>query len=84
MDPAGSLTGSIITVFPTLNFAVTAGNGTQVIPVSVSRTVTRASLQEDPAVGDNDEIRCKIRIHAIGFPPVFTPDTFTGEQVLIG
>ena len=84
MDPPSSLTGSIITVFPTLNFAVTAGNGTQVIPVNVSKTVTRASLQEDAGVGDNDEIRCKIRIHAIGFPPVFTPDAFTGEQVLIG
>jgi hypothetical protein len=39
-------------------------------------------LQEDPMVGDPDEICCRIRIAAIGLPSGVTPDVFTNEQVL--
>jgi hypothetical protein len=76
--------GTTITTFPLANHAVTVGAANQVIARNVSKTVTRASLQEDPAAGDNDEIRAKIRIHAIGLPPEFTPDAFTPQQILLG
>src|SRR5262245_25928751 len=77
--------GTLITSMPTFVFPVTVGVGSQVIARSVSKTVTRASLQEDPAAGDNDEIRCKIRIHASPvLPPEFTPDVFTPQQILLG
>jgi len=88
IDPPGSLTGTVLPdtsgLFPHTRFAVTVGAGDQVIARNVSKTITRASLQEDTAVGDADEIRCKIRIHAIGFPPEFSLDVFTPQQVLIG
>lgn len=84
IDPAGSTTGTVLTTFPLTNFAVTAGAGTQTIPRNESKTVTRGSLQEDTGLGDNDEIRCKIRIHSIGLPPAFSPDVFTDQEVLVG
>ena len=84
VDPAGSTTGVVLTSFPLTTFAVTAGAGSQTIARNVSKTVTRASLQEDSALGDDDEIRCKIRIHAVGLPQEFTPDAFTPQQVLLG
>jgi hypothetical protein len=84
MDPPGSLTGTLIRTFPLTPFAVTAGAGSQTIARNVSLVVTRASLQEDAGVGDNDEIRCKIRIHASNFPPEFTPDIFTDQEILLG
>ena len=46
--------------------------------------VDRTQLQEDPMVGDPDEICCRIRIAAIGLPSGVTPDVFTNEQVLFG
>ena len=84
MDPAGSLTGTLITSFPLTNLAVTVGAGSQTIPRNVSKTVTRASLQEDPGLGDADEIRCKVRIHSVGVPPEFTSDIWTDQEVLLG
>jgi hypothetical protein len=86
MDPAGSLTGPNLVgvIFPTLNFPVTAGTVDQVLPRDESQTVIRALLQEDPNVGDADEIRCKIRIHSVGIPPEFTEDLFTDQVVLLG
>ena len=84
VDPSGGTTGTTLTSFPTTAFAVTVGAGSQTIPRNASITVTRASLQEDTAAGDNDEIRCKIRIHSVGLPPVFTPDNFSDQEVLIG
>jgi hypothetical protein len=44
--------------------------------------VDRTQLQEDPMVGDTDEICCRIRIAAFGLPSGVTPDVFTNEQVL--
>ncbi len=84
IDPPGSTTGTVITSFPSPNFAVTVGAGSQTIPRSVSMVVSRASLQEDAGVGDADEIRCKIRIHSVGLPAEFTPDIFTDQEVLLG
>ena len=88
MDPSGSLTGIEISgtegLFPHINFALTQGSGDEIIPVSASQTVLRSVLQEDTALGDADEIRCKIRIHCVGMPPEFTEDVFTSQQVLLG
>jgi hypothetical protein len=86
MDPAGSLTGAVVAAFPPIPLAVTAGAGNQIIPRTDTMTVPRVVLQEDAAVGDDDEIRCKIRIHTVGPlvpPPPFTPDLFTPELTLI-
>jgi len=84
VDPPGGTTGTVLTTFPLTNFAVTVGGGSQTIARNVSKTVTRASLQEDTGVGDNDEIRCKIRIHAVGLPATFTPDVFSDQEILVG
>jgi hypothetical protein len=88
VDPAGSTTGTVLslpTTFPQTSFPVTPGGAvSQTIPRTLAITVPRSSLQEDPAAGDADEIRCRIRIHALGMPPEFTPDLFTPQQVLVG
>ena len=75
---------SVLTSFPSTTLPVFVGVGPQPIPVNVSKTVTRASLQEDSGVGDNDEIGCNIRIHSQGMPPTFTDDLFTVQRVLVG
>lgn len=84
VDPAGGTTGVVLTSFPLANLAVTAGAGSQTIARNLSKTVSRASLQEDTALGDDDEIRCKIRIHSVGLPQEFSSDVFTPQQVLLG
>lgn len=84
VDPAGSTTGTVLTSFPIANLAVTDGAAPQVIARNISRTVPRALLQEDSAVGDSDEIRCRVRIEAIGLPPTLTPDAFTDQEILLG
>lgn len=84
VDPPGSTTGTVLASFPLTSFAVTVGAGSQTIPRNASITRSRASLQEDTAAGDNDEIRCKIRIHSVGLPPTFTADAFSDQEVLIG
>jgi hypothetical protein len=76
---SGSTT--VLHSFTPTNLAVTAGNGSQTIPVSLSVTQPRSFFQEDT---DNDEIGCNIRIHSQGFPPSFTPDFFTVQRVLVG
>jgi hypothetical protein len=73
--------------FPKNNYDLTVGTGDQTISRTMAITVGRAELQEDPTVGgvaDNDEIRCKVRIHSVGLPPEFTDDEFTPQQILIG
>ena len=84
VDPAGSTTGTVLTNFPNANLPVTDGGVTQTIARNISKTVTRASLQEDSGLGDDDEIRCRIRIAAIGLPPAVTPDAFTDQEILVG
>ncbi len=87
MDPPGSLTGAVIALFPPAgNFPVVAGAGDQIIPRTEQIVRPRLTLEEDVPAGDDDEIRCKIRIHTIGVlvpPPSFTPDVFTSELTLI-
>jgi len=74
-------TTTVLLVFDPTNLPVTAGAGPQTIPVALSVTRPRSFFQEDT---DNDEIGCNIRIHSQGFPPVFTPDLFTIQRVLVG
>jgi hypothetical protein len=80
-DP-GTATDLLLHNFPLENIPVPAG----VVPPIVSRnrsiTVPRASLQEDPGLGDADEIRCSIEITPIGLPTVIT--NFTPEGTLLG
>ena len=76
-----SSTTTVLHSFDPTNLAVTAGAGSQTIPVSLSVTQPRSFFQEDT---DNDEIGCNIRIHSQGFPPLFTPDFFTVQRVLVG
>ena len=68
--------------FGTHSIAVTAGAGTQRFNIDRSIVVARSLLQEDTAVGDSDEIRCKVRIHSVGMPPELTPDAFTDLEVI--
>ena len=89
IDPPGGTAGTDLfptdpPLFPHTKFTVTAGNIDQDVPYDVEKTVLRSALQEDSAAGDNDEIRCKLRIHAANFPPEFTADEFTPQQVLVG
>ena len=44
-------------------------------------TVARSRLQEDPAAGDNDELKVQIRIHS-HVPPEFTSGVYTDQEVL--
>ncbi len=84
IDPPGSLTGSVLIEFPLTSFAVTVGPGSQTIFRNAVMTTQRGTFQEDNQSGDADEIRCKIRIHSVGLPLVFTPDVFTDQKILLG
>jgi hypothetical protein len=84
IDPPGSLTGTLLDTFPLASLAVSVGAGTLTVPRSVQMVMARSALQEDTAVGDADEIRVKIRIHAVGLPPEFSADIFTDQEILLG
>jgi hypothetical protein len=88
VDPPGATTGTVLPIpFSSRQFITVTDdpNGT---PRDRSVTVTRAELDEDgnPVVNpdfDADEIRCRIRIEAIGLPPAVT-EAFTDQEVLGG
>jgi hypothetical protein len=84
VDPPGGTTGESLAAFKGGRFAITAGAGPQTVPFERTITRKRAELQEDPGLGDADEIRGQIVIHAEGFPPEFTLPTFTDQKVLLG
>ena len=63
------------------NMAIPVGRLLPVLPVIQQVAVARSLLQEDPAAGDNDELKVKIRIHS-HVPPEFTSDVFTDQEVL--
>jgi hypothetical protein len=69
--------------FPQRNFALTPGDVDEVIPRDEEEVVDRDVLQED-INGDEDELKCKIRIHSVGIPPDFTADVFTDQEVMLG
>ena len=80
MDPAGSLTGTLLARLPQVDFPVNSSPLGGVFPFNESVTVSRASLQEDTAVRDDDEIRAKIRIHT-KLPAEYV-EVFTDQEVL--
>jgi hypothetical protein len=89
VDPPGATTGTVLSRFAGQFIQVPQGVGT--FPTNRTRVIrlTRAELDEDqnPLQGpdaDADEIRCKIRIEAVGLPPAVTPDAFTDQQILGG
>lgn len=82
VDPPGSTTGTPLHYFPAQNLPVTAGAGWQTIPRNRSLTVTRASLQEDAGLGDDDEIRCKVEIRPIGLPTAISG--YSDQAILTG
>lgn len=81
--PYGPGTPNPDPLFPHTDFAVTVGTTDQVIAYNQEKPCSRNSLQEDSG-GDEDEIKCKIRIHSVGLPLEFTEDVFTPQQVLLG
>jgi hypothetical protein len=81
MDPGSS---QVLAIFPATTIPVTSGDGPQIVPFSQAITRTRASLQEDEGLGDDDEIRCSISINAVGMPPEFTLPVLTNERILFG
>lgn len=82
VDPPGGTTGTILATFGYVILPVTAGAVPQTIARNRSMTVSRSSLQEDPAPGDNDEIRCRVEIVPVGFPA--TVSALSPQRVLLG
>jgi hypothetical protein len=82
VDPPGAVTGTTLHQFTPNTLPVTAGTTKQIINRERSMTVTRASLQEDTGLGDDDEIRCRIDIDMIGMPTDIT--AYTDQEVLLG
>jgi hypothetical protein len=83
VDPSGGTTGTVLHNFGAQNIPVSDGAGSVSVPRNRSITVSRASLQEDVAAGDTDEIRARIAIELIGFPAPLA-DQFTDQEVLLG
>jgi hypothetical protein len=84
VDPPGGTTGVELAAIKGTKYPVTSGSGPQALPSDHTITKKRADLQEDKFWGDADEIRGRIRIHALGFPPEFTSNSFTDQKVLLG
>ena len=62
---------------------VTSGNGTRSWSGDESRTVSRSSLQVDP-VGNDDELKAVVRVHANQWLDAFTEDEVSEQEVLLG
>jgi hypothetical protein len=76
-------------LFPHTAFVLgTPGTVDKRVAYDVSKNVDRTLLQEDSGSGqpelDDDDIQCKIVIHASNLPPAFTEDVFTPLAVLQG
>ncbi|HMV47688.1 MAG TPA: hypothetical protein PLD20_22765 [Blastocatellia bacterium] len=82
VDPPGTVTGTTLHYFPVQILPVIAGAGSQTIARNRSLTVSRASLQEDAGLGDDDEIRCRIEVRASGLPTTIAD--FTDQKILVG
>ncbi len=87
VDSPGAATSQILTSFPSPILAVTDGAAVQTIQRAVSMIVTRAALDEDPTPFSGpdtvpDQIRCSVRVEALGLPLAVTPAEFTNQQEL--
>ena len=80
VDPPFGTTGQILVekVLPVQEIPVTAGPGSLTVPRIRTVKALRTLLQEDPAPGDADEIRCNIQILPV------SASEFTPQQVLPG
>jgi hypothetical protein len=80
VDPSFGTTGQILVekILPVQEIPVTAGPGSLTLPRIRTAKALRASLQEDPAPGDADEIRCNIQILPVA------ASEFTPQVVLPG
>jgi hypothetical protein len=62
---------------------VTSGTGTRTWSGDESRTVSRTFLQVDP-VGNDDELKAVVRVHANQWLDLFTEDVVSAQKVLLG
>ena len=67
--------------FPAQDIPVPLAGGT--VARTRTHTVTRASLQEDAGLGDNDQIKCRIDIEVLGLPATLL-NQFTDDEILFG
>jgi hypothetical protein len=77
---AGTAKDQVLHTFSVQSIPVKAGIGLLSVARDRSITVSRASLQEDPGLGDADEIHCSIEITPLGLPTIVTDGT--PEQTL--
>ena len=83
-DPPGSTTSAEPDLFRLVEtLEVTPGNQDQVMDRRHVEIVDNHFLDEDPStiVSDDDEIRCRIEIEALGIPPAVTR-AFTNQVIL--
>jgi hypothetical protein len=78
VDPPGSTTGTNLVNFPSQNLTL---DGMPLVR-DRSLTVPRLTLNEDPAPGDQDEIRCRITIVPVNLPT--TVEKWSDQEVLLG
>jgi hypothetical protein len=80
VDPPFGTTGQILVekMLPVQEIPVTPGPGSLTVPRIRIVKALRTLLQEDPAPGDADEIRCNIQILPV------SASEFTPQQVLPG
>lgn len=81
VDPPGSASPDLFRFVETLE--VTPGNQDQVLERRHVEIVDNNFLDEDPdtVTTDDDEIRCRIEIQAVGIPPAVTT-AFTNQVIL--
>ena len=80
-DP-GTATDITLGYFPINGIPIPAGAGPITITRNRSFTLLRSSLQEDPGLGDNDEISLEIQIIPVGMPAISTAKT--NIQTILG
>lgn len=62
---------------------VSAGNGSQTLPGDEQRTVSRSSLQVDPA-GNDDELKAVVVVHANQWLDEYTEGVVSDQEILRG
>lgn len=82
VDPPNSTAGRVLKYFRPETLPIITTPPIPTLQRNRSITVSRASLQEDAGLGDDDEIRCRIEIKPIGMPGLVTG--FTDQEILTG
>ena len=73
--------GDELTAVDIPNMPIPVAPGLPVLPVLQVVEVARSFLEEDPAAGNDDELKVMIRIHS-HVPPEYTDGEFTDQEVL--